>query len=168
MLIQVLKSKIHRVTVTESNLLDYPGLNFYRHEGETDTLRSWQAGVPKELQGNRRRVRVKTREPYLAKTKGARAFPWRVFVLADNYRYSSKTVSCGNDAAVFNQVADFFFTVAVNVKDLAVIFGCDLAVIINDLKIHPSTVSFKTVSAGRENVVMRGNAIRHREVIRDR
>ena len=71
------------VTVTESNLLDYPGLNFYRHEGETDTLRSWQAGVPKELDGNRRRVKVKTREPYLAKTKGARAFPWRVFVLAD-------------------------------------------------------------------------------------
>ena len=71
------------VTVTESNLLDYPGLNFYRHEGETDTLRSWQAGVPKEQDGNRRRVKVKTREPYLAKTKGARAFPWRVFVLAD-------------------------------------------------------------------------------------
>ena len=71
------------VTVTESDLLDYPGLNFYRHEGETDRLRSWQAGVPKELEGSRRRVRVKTREPYLAKTKGARAFPWRVFVLAD-------------------------------------------------------------------------------------
>ena len=71
------------VTVTESDLRDYPGLNFYRHEGETDALRSWQAGVPKELDGNRRRVKVKTREPYLAKTKGARAFPWRVFVLAD-------------------------------------------------------------------------------------
>ncbi|MBE6396466.1 MAG: glycoside hydrolase family 97 protein [Lentisphaerae bacterium] len=71
------------VTVTESDLLDYPGLNFYRHEGETDRLRSWQAGVPNELEGSRRRVRVKTREPYLARTKGVRAFPWRVFVLAD-------------------------------------------------------------------------------------
>ena len=71
------------VTVTESDLLDYPGLNFYRHEGETDRLRSWQAGVPKELEGSRRRVRVKTRESYLARTKGVRAFPWRVFVLAD-------------------------------------------------------------------------------------
>ncbi len=49
------------VAVTESDLRDYPGLNFYRHEGETDTLRSWQAGVPKELDGNRRRVKVKTR-----------------------------------------------------------------------------------------------------------
>lgn len=71
------------VCVTESNLLDYPGLNFYRKEGETDTLRSWQAGVPLETERNGRWIRVKARRPYLAKTAGTRAYPWRVFVLGD-------------------------------------------------------------------------------------
>ena len=71
------------VTVTESDLRDYPGLNFYRREGEPDALRSWQAGVPKELDKGRRKIKVVSREPYLAKTKGARTFPWRVFVLGD-------------------------------------------------------------------------------------
>lgn len=71
------------VTVTESDLRDYPGLNFYRREGETDTLRSWQAGVPKDVDKGRRKIKVVNREPYLAKTKGTRSFPWRVFVLGD-------------------------------------------------------------------------------------
>ena len=72
------------VSVTESDLRDYPGLNFYRREGERDMLRSWQAGVPKELDVGRRKIKVKTREPYLAKTLPVRTFPWRVFALADN------------------------------------------------------------------------------------
>ncbi len=71
------------VTVTESNLRDYPGLNFYRRDGEPDTLRSWQAGAPKEVESHRRKIKVTSREPYLAKTSGTRVFPWRVFVLGD-------------------------------------------------------------------------------------
>ena len=71
------------VTVTESDLRDYPGLNFYRREGEQDTLRSWQAGVPKDVDKGRRKIKVVNREPYLAKTKGTRSFPWRVFVFGD-------------------------------------------------------------------------------------
>ena len=71
------------VCVTESDLRDYPGLNFYRREGETNILRSWQAGVPKELDKGRRKIKVVSREPYLAKTNGTRTFPWRVFVLGD-------------------------------------------------------------------------------------
>ena len=71
------------VTVTESDLRDYPGLNFYRRGNEPDTLRSWQAGVPKELDKGRRKIKVVSREPYLAKTNGTRTFPWRVFVLGD-------------------------------------------------------------------------------------
>ena len=71
------------VSITESNLLDYPGLNFYRKDGETDMLRSWQAGVPSETSPGRRLIRVKSRHPYLAKTFGTRAYPWRVFVLGD-------------------------------------------------------------------------------------
>ena len=71
------------VTVTESNLLDYPGLNFYRRENEDEVLRSCQAGVPDKLERARRKIKVKSRKPYLAKTKGTRTFPWRVFALAD-------------------------------------------------------------------------------------
>ena len=71
------------VTVTESNLRDYPGLNFYRKEGEIDMLRSWQAGVPKGVEKARRKIKVVSRERYLAKTSGTRVFPWRVFVLGD-------------------------------------------------------------------------------------
>ena len=74
------------VCVTESNLLDYPGLNFFRKSGEKDMLRSWQAGIPKDVEKGRRMTNVKSRHPYLAKTKGTRAFPWRVFVLADELR----------------------------------------------------------------------------------
>ena len=71
-------------TVTESDLRDYAGLNFFRQEGEADMLRSWQAGVPKKLDRNRRRIKVKSRESRLARTSGTRTFPWRVFVLGDS------------------------------------------------------------------------------------
>lgn len=70
-------------TVAESDLRDYAGLNFFRQEGEADMLRSWQAGVPKKLDRNRRRIKVKSRESRLARTSGTRTFPWRVFVLGD-------------------------------------------------------------------------------------
>ena len=46
-------------------------------------LRSWQAGVPKEVEKARRKIKVVNRELYLAKTRGTRVFPWRVFVLGD-------------------------------------------------------------------------------------
>ena len=71
------------VSVTESNLLDYPGLNFYRKDGDCDMLRSWQAGVPSETEVKGRWIRVKNRHGYLAKTSGTRVYPWRVFVLGD-------------------------------------------------------------------------------------
>ena len=72
------------VCVTESDLRGYPGLNFYRRKGEQDTLRSWQAGVPRNVDKGRRKIKVVSREPYLAKTAARRVFPWRVFVLADS------------------------------------------------------------------------------------
>ena len=70
-------------TVTESDLRDYAGLNFFRQEGESDMLRSWQAGAPKDVTSHRRKIKVASRHRYLARTKGKRAFPWRVFVLGD-------------------------------------------------------------------------------------
>lgn len=71
------------VCITESDLLDYPGLNFHRRGDETDTLRSWQAGTPSETERRERWICVKNRHSYLAKTRGERTYPWRVFVLGD-------------------------------------------------------------------------------------
>jgi len=70
-------------SMTESNLFDYPGLNFYRRDGENDKLRSWQAGTPSKVDVGRRMTNVQKRHNYLAKTNGTRVFPWRVFVIGD-------------------------------------------------------------------------------------
>ena len=70
-------------SVTESNLLDYPGLNFFRRDNEPNRLRSWQAGVPSKVDVGRRMTNVQKRHNYLARTKGTRVFPWRVFVIGD-------------------------------------------------------------------------------------
>lgn len=72
------------VSVTESNLLDYPGLNFYRQHVKQDTLSSWQAGTPSETERKGRWIRVNKRHPYLARTSGTRVYPWRVFVVGDS------------------------------------------------------------------------------------
>ena len=69
--------------VTESNVWDYPGLNFYRPEGG-DELLSWQAQEPLEVHRKGVHIHVKTRRPYLSKTTGTRAYPWRVFLLGRN------------------------------------------------------------------------------------
>ena len=68
--------------VTESNVWDYPGLNFYRPEGSADTLQSWQAQEPLEVQRKGVHIHVVKRYPCLSRTTGTRAYPWRVFLLA--------------------------------------------------------------------------------------
>ena len=73
------------VGMTESNLLDYPGLNF-RHTKDEAFLRAAFASEPdpEKVEVGKRMTSVKGRLPYLAKTAGSRVFPWRVYVLADN------------------------------------------------------------------------------------
>ena len=73
------------VGMTESNLLDYPGLNF-RHTKDEAFLRAAFASEPdpEKVKVGKRMTSVKGRLPYLAKTTGSRVFPWRVYVLADN------------------------------------------------------------------------------------
>ncbi len=69
--------------VTESDLLDYPGM-FLSGTG-SNSLRGVFAPYPKteEVQGGEFRQRVVvTRENYIARTTGTRAFPWRVIALA--------------------------------------------------------------------------------------
>ena len=80
------------MAVTESDLLDYAGLNF-RIRSDFQGFRSEFARYPKTMRyetfgkitGDEpsRYRRVLTREDYIAKTVGTRTYPWRCFMLAD-------------------------------------------------------------------------------------
>ncbi|HSZ32506.1 MAG TPA: glycoside hydrolase family 97 protein [Puia sp.] len=71
------------VALTESDLDDYPGM-FLQGTG-SQTLTGAFAGYPKEermVDGEYPEIVVSKRADYLAKTKGARSFPWRVMLIA--------------------------------------------------------------------------------------
>ncbi len=79
--------------VTESDLLDYPGLNLRRAQDGSCALEPHMARYPAKVEHRDgkeigsperplRHIRVTERAPYLAETAGTRAFPWRVFMLA--------------------------------------------------------------------------------------
>lgn len=72
-----------KVAITETDLQDYPG--FYLKGGAGKY--SLQAKFPRvvvetELKGDRNEVPV-SRADYIAKVKGTRTFPWRIFAVAD-------------------------------------------------------------------------------------
>lgn len=72
-----------KVVLTESDLIDYPGM-FLRANGHNE-LRGEFAGYPDEetIQGGEFKQPVVTkRKNYIARTSGRRSFPWRVVVLA--------------------------------------------------------------------------------------
>lgn len=75
-----------KLCITEADLEDYPGM-FLNNSTEKPSLKGIHAPYPKEkVQGgyNRIQVLVKERENYIAKTKGNRSFPWRIFVVSEN------------------------------------------------------------------------------------
>ena len=75
-----------KIVVTESDLLDYPGMYLY-NKGEGSILDGVYAEVPKELkQGghNNLQMLVESREDYIAKFDGAVSFPWRIVAVSEN------------------------------------------------------------------------------------
>lgn len=75
-----------KLCITEADLEDYPGM-FLNNSTDKPSLKSVHAPYPKRKeQGghNRLQMLVKERENYIAKTKGTRSFPWRVFVVSEN------------------------------------------------------------------------------------
>ena len=83
------------VSVSESDLLDYPGWNMKRAAGDTSSLEAFMARYPTKVEhcdgrtiGSPekplRHIRVKERTDYLAETAGTRTYPWRVFMLAES------------------------------------------------------------------------------------
>lgn len=73
-----------KVCITEADLEDYPGM-FLTNRTEAPGLKAVHAPYPKvKVQGghNQLQMVVKEREPYIARTLGNRAFPWRVFAVS--------------------------------------------------------------------------------------
>ena len=69
--------------VTESDLLDYPGWNLKRAEGDVPVLLSCMARHPSnEDSSSLRHIVVTERDNFIAETDGTRTYPWRVFILA--------------------------------------------------------------------------------------
>lgn len=75
-----------KLCITEADLEDYPGM-FLNNSTDTPSLEGIHATYPKvKKQGgyNNIQILVKERENYIAKTKGNRSFPWRIFVVSEN------------------------------------------------------------------------------------
>lgn len=73
-----------KLCITEADVEDYPGM-FLTNTTDAPGLKGVHAPYPKtKEQGghNRLQMIVKEREPYIARTSGTRAFPWRVFAVS--------------------------------------------------------------------------------------
>lgn len=74
-----------RIAITESDLLDYPGMYL---TGTTSQEAVFKGKFPPypllEKQTNDRTVIVEKPAAYIAKTQGTRAFPWRVMMITDS------------------------------------------------------------------------------------
>ncbi len=72
-----------KVAITEADLLDYPGMDLTT-AGTPHALKGLFPAYPLKTALSRDRTEnVTERAPYIAKTAGTRAFPWRVVVVAD-------------------------------------------------------------------------------------
>ena len=72
------------LVVEESDLLDYPGWNLARKDGDKLRLSACMAKYPdpQSVTNNQRQRRIGKRLDYLAETAGTRSYPWRVFAIA--------------------------------------------------------------------------------------
>ena len=75
-----------KVCITETDLVDYPGMYLYNSDNNT-SLESHFAYVPDEVkQGGHNMLQglVQSRKPYIAAINGARTFPWRICNIVRN------------------------------------------------------------------------------------
>ena len=72
-----------KIVITETDLIDYPGMWLRGAEG--NTLKHVSAKYPKTIvQKSDRYLPITEREDFIAKTEGSRTFPWRIFVVAES------------------------------------------------------------------------------------
>jgi alpha-glucosidase len=74
-----------RVAITESDLLDYPGMYLKGSESDMTVLSCKFPSYPaREEKVSDRTIKVSETEDFIAKTSGTRSFPWRVMIIADD------------------------------------------------------------------------------------
>lgn len=74
-----------RIAITESDLLDYPGMYLRGNPDNQPVLTSlFQPYPTAEKQVNDRTVKVTGTADFIANTAGTRTFPWRVMIITDN------------------------------------------------------------------------------------
>ncbi len=74
-----------KIVITESDLIDYPGMYLYNGHSES-RLEGRFAPYPAEVrQGghNNLQMEVQSRESYIAKCEGPREFPWRIVAVSE-------------------------------------------------------------------------------------
>ena len=75
-----------KIVVTESDLIDYPGMYLYNEKGDNN-LSARFAPYPNEVrQGghNNLQLEVQSRQPYIAKCVGNEKFPWRIIAVSED------------------------------------------------------------------------------------
>lgn len=75
-----------KLCITESDLVNYPGMFLYNGDGSA-SVKGMYAGYPKEVDyggHNVLQVIVKSREDYIAQYDGAVSFPWRVIAVSSS------------------------------------------------------------------------------------
>ena len=73
-----------KVCITESDLVDYPGL-YFKNDDKDTTLEAVFAPYPKEIeQGGHNMLQglVKTREEFIAEASAKEKFPWRIVIVS--------------------------------------------------------------------------------------
>jgi alpha-glucosidase len=71
-----------KIVIAEADLIDYPG--FWLRGNDGLKLQGVSAPVVKEFDElSDRDLPVREREEFIAKTKGTRTYPWRIFAIAD-------------------------------------------------------------------------------------
>lgn len=81
-LIESLKGR--KVAITESDLINYPGM-YFQNRNAGKSLRSFFASYPNTVEQNKNNIReekVSSRYGYIAKYDGAVQFPWRIVVIS--------------------------------------------------------------------------------------
>lgn len=74
-----------KVYISESDLFSYPGMFLEKSNSNPNAFKGKFAGYPLETnQTNDRNVKITKYADYIAQTKGARTFPWRLMVITDN------------------------------------------------------------------------------------
>ena len=75
-----------KIVVTESDLIDYPGMYLYNEKGDKN-LSARFAPYPNEVrQGghNNLQLEVQSRQPYIAKCVGNEKYPWRIIAVSED------------------------------------------------------------------------------------